>query len=79
MPKKNDYTLSVEELEGVEKSQKSGSSPQERVRATGLRMLHLGKKPAEVAKLLNVSLATVYTWHQRRVERGVSELEPTTS
>lgn len=65
MPKKLNYKLSESELAAIEAFQKSGSNAQERLRATGIRLLHLGSPPAEVAELLNVSVATVYNWHER--------------
>jgi putative transposase len=63
MPKKINYQLSKEELEQIEKAQRTSPDPRVRQRATGLRLLHGGKKPSEVAKLLNVSQATVFNWH----------------
>lgn len=75
MPKQINYQLSKNELEQVEKAQKTGSSPQVRQRATGIRLLHMGKKPAEVAELLNVTVSTVYEWHKRWRTRGIAGLE----
>lgn len=74
MPKKITYKLSESELEAVESAQKNGAGAQVRQRATGLRLLHLGKKPAEVAELLNVTVATVYNWHERWRKQGISGL-----
>ncbi len=75
MPKQINYQLSKSELEQVEKAQKTGSSPQVRQRATGIRLLHKGKKPAEVAELLNVTISTIYEWHKRWREGGNDGLE----
>lgn len=74
MPKKINYQLSKSELESIERAQKNGSGPQVRQRATGIRLLHLGKKPSEVAELLNVTLATVYNWHERWRNAGIAGL-----
>lgn len=75
MPKQINYQLSKNEREQVEKAQKTGPSPQVRQRATGIRLLHMGKKPGEVAELLNVTVSTVYEWHKRWRERGIDGLE----
>lgn len=74
MPKKNNYQLDAQQLQAVESAQKNGASPQIRLRATGIRLLHMGKKPAEVAEILNVVPATVYNWHERFCEGGVANL-----
>ncbi len=74
MPKKINYQLTENELKAVENAQKHGVSSPLRQRATGIRLLHLGKAPSEVAKILNVSQATVYNWHERFRERGIESL-----
>lgn len=63
MPKQINYQLNANELEAIKEAQRTSPDPRVRQRATGLRLLHLGKKPAEVAELLNVSQATVFNWH----------------
>jgi transposase len=45
-----------------------------RQRVVGLRLLHEGKSPKEVAKLLSVSQSTVYDWHHRWQAQGVEGL-----
>ncbi len=72
MPKQLKYQVNANELKQLEAAQSRGADARVRQRATGLRLLHLGKKPAEVATLLNVSVATVYNWHAewRRVGVG---------
>ena len=74
MPKKIDYQLSEDELDQMEKAQRTSPDPRVRQRATGLRLLHFGKKPAEVAELLNVSRATVSNWHADWRAEGIAGL-----
>ncbi len=74
MPKKINYQLKESELAEVELVQKVGKTPQERMRATGIRLLHLRNKPEEVANLLNVSKATVANWHSKWREKGKDSL-----
>lgn len=63
MPKRINYQLSADELKQIEEAQRTSPDPRVRQRATGVRLLHLGHKPAEVAEMLNVSHATVFNWH----------------
>lgn len=74
MPKKINYQLDEQQIQAVEEAQKHGISAQIRLRATGIRLLHQGRKPNEVAEILNVSLATVYNWHERFRAGGVASL-----
>lgn len=74
MPKQINYRLSETELEQIEEAQRTAPDPRVRQRATGLRLLHLGKKPAEVAELLNVSQATVFNWHAKWRADGINGL-----
>lgn len=74
MPKKINYQLSKTELEAIERAQKTGEGAKVRQRATGIRLLHLGKKPDEVAELLNVKVATVYNWHGKWRKQGIDGL-----
>lgn len=71
MPKQNDYTLSDEQLEQVREAMKS---PVARVaqRATGLHSLHLGYRVEEVARMHQISTASVYNHVQRFEEEGVA-------
>lgn len=63
MPKRINYQVNDHELSQLEEVQRRDANPRVRQRATGIRLLHLGKKPQEVADLLNVNLSTVYNWH----------------
>jgi transposase len=74
MPKKINYQLSEDELKQIEEAQRTSPDPRVRQRATGLRLLHRGKKPAEVAELLNVSQATVFNWHADWRAEGIAGL-----
>jgi len=74
MPKQINYQLSEEELKQIETAQRLSPDARVRQRATGLRLLHLGKKPGEVATLLKVSQATVFNWHAEWRAAGVAGL-----
>ncbi len=74
MPKQLNYQLNESELKQVEQAIKSAPEPRVRQRATGIRLLHLGKKPKEVAELLSVTTATVYNWHESWRKSGLSGL-----
>jgi transposase len=74
MPKRINYQLSADELKQIEAAQRTAADPRVRQRATGVRLLHLGKKPAEVAELLNVSQATVFNWHLTWRAEGLAGL-----
>jgi transposase len=74
MPKRIKYELKKQELNALEAVQRRDENPRVRQRATGIRLLHLGKKPQEVAELLNVSLGTVYNWHASWRREGLAGL-----
>ena len=74
MAKAINYQLSKDELKQIETAQRTSPDPRVRQRATGVRLLHLGKKPGEVAALLNVSQATVFNWHAAWRAAGLSGL-----
>lgn len=75
MPKKIDYHLSDEELASIEQAINDSKNVRVVKRATGLRLLHRGHAPAEVAGMLMVSLATVHNWHHRFHTNGIAGLE----
>lgn len=70
MPKQNDYTLREEELKQVLEAVKS---PIARVakRALVLHSLHLGYAPEEIARIQDLSLATVYNHFNRFKAEGM--------
>lgn len=73
MPKQNNYTLSDDQLEQVREAMKS---PIARVvqRATVLHSLHLGYRTEEVARMQNISVASVYNHVQRFQAEGIEGL-----
>jgi len=74
MPKSLNFTRSDEELGLIAKAIKSDKRPEVRQRAMGLRLLHEGHSPQEVANLSAVSAPTVYDWHHRFQNSGVAGL-----
>lgn len=74
MPKRINYQLNATDQTVIEQAIKSDPRPEVRWRATAIRLLHLGKKPAEVADLLVISVVTVYGWHDRWRNEGVEGL-----
>ena len=74
MPKARDYHLTEQELQIVETAMKRDQRPGVRQRCTAIRLLHLGYKPGEVAKMQAVSIPTVYSWIKRWRTGGVEEL-----
>ena len=75
MPKVINYSLTTEELEQVRNVLGSHKEGRVRIRAQIIYLLHLGKKPAEVAQIVDMSVATVYYWHQRWRTEGLTGLE----
>ncbi len=74
MPKKIQFQLPEEGLREIVEAMKRDKRPEVRQRAMGLRLLHEGKAPKEVAELLSVSQPTVYDWHHRWQVHGVEGL-----
>lgn len=74
MPKKLTYQLTEEGLREIVEAIKHDKRPEVRQRAMGLRLLHEGKAPKEVAEFLSVSQPTVYDWHHRWQRLGVEGL-----
>ena len=74
MPKKLSYQLTQAGLREIVEAIKHDKRPEVRQRAMGLRLLHEGKAPKEVAELLSVSQPTVYDWHHRWQHQGVEGL-----
>ena len=60
MPRALNFTLSESELELVAKAVKTDKRPEVRQRAMGLRLLHAGHPPKEVAEIMSVSQPVVY-------------------
>src|SRR5512141_2036742 len=74
MPKALSFRLPEEGLREIVKAIKHDKQPEVRQRAMGLRLLHEGKSPKEVADLLDVSQPTVYDWHHRWQKEGIEGL-----
>ena len=74
MPKKLSFHLTDEGLREIAEAIKHAKRPEVRQRAMGLRLLHEGKGPQEVAEFLSVSQPTVYDWHHRWQREGVEGL-----
>jgi transposase len=74
MPKKLTYQLTEEGLRELVEAIKHDKRPEVRQRAMGLRLLHEGKVPKEVAEFLSVSQPTVYDWHHRWQDQGLEGL-----
>lgn len=74
MPKALNFHLTEEGLREIVEAIKHDKRPEVRHRAMGLRLLHEGKSPKEVAALTGVSQPTVYDWHHRWQKEGVEGL-----
>lgn len=74
MPKELNFTLSESELKIVVKAVKTDKRPEVRQRAMGLRLLHEGQTPKEVAQIMSVSQPVVYDWHHRWQANGLEGL-----
>jgi putative transposase len=74
MPKTLTFQLPEEGLREIVEAIKHDKRPEVCHRAMGLRLLHEGKSPKEVAEFLGVSQPTVYDWHHRWQREGVEGL-----
>src|SRR5512134_3330864 len=74
MPKALNFQLPEKGLREIAEALKHDKRPEVRQRAMGLRLLHEGKAPKEVAEFLSVSQPTVYDWHHRWQRQGVEGL-----
>jgi transposase len=74
MPKKLRFQLTEEGLREIAEAIKRDKRPEVRQRAMGLRLLHEGKAPQDVAEFLSVSQPTVYDWHHRWQRQGIEGL-----
>ena len=68
------YQKTDEEIKILEQAIRHDERPEVRQRATAIRMLHLESHPTEVAKVMAVSLPTLYNWHARWKEKGLEGL-----
>jgi transposase len=74
MPKALSFQLTEAGLREIVAAIKHDKRPEVRHRAMGLRLLHEGKAPKEVAEFLGVSQPTVYDWHHRWHRAGLEGL-----
>ena len=74
MPKQLNYILTQAEQTEIEQAIQSEKRAAVRQRATALRMLHLGYQPNQVAEVMQVGLSSLYNWHQRWREGGLTAL-----
>src|SRR3972149_7871065 len=68
------YQKTDEEIKILEQAIRHDERPEVRQRATAIRMLHLESHPTEVAKVMAVSLPTLYNWHARWKKNGLEGL-----
>lgn len=74
MPKARNYHLNEQQLAEIEKAIRHDKRPEVRQRSTVIRLLHLGHKPAEIAKMQAISIPTVYGWFKRWQQNGIEGL-----
>lgn len=74
MPKQLNFQLDEASLKQVSQAIKHDKRPEVRQRAMGLRLLHQGQSPQEVAEFMSVSLPLVYDWHHRWQRDGLAGL-----
>jgi putative transposase len=74
MPKKLNFQLDETALKIIVSAIKHDKRPEVRQRAMGLRLLHEGHAPQEVAEIMSVSQPTVYDWHRRWQTEGLDGL-----
>jgi transposase len=74
MPKAQDYHLTDPEFQAIEKALRHDKRPEVCRRCSVLRLLHLGHKPEEVAKMQAISKPTVYGIVHRFRSGGIEGL-----
>lgn len=74
MPKARNYHLIEQELAALETAIRHDKRPEVRQRCMVIRLLHMGHKPDEIARLQAVSIPTVYGWYNRWKEAGIEGL-----
>jgi transposase len=74
MPKALSFQLREAGLREIVAALKRDRRAEVRQRAMGLRLLHEGKSPKELAELLAVSQPTVYDWHHGWQKQGLEGL-----
>lgn len=74
MPKALDYHLNESELRAIEAAIRHDKRPEVRQRCNAIRLLHLGRKPEQVAEMQAVSKPTIYAWFKRWRREGIEGL-----
>ena len=74
MPKRIDFTLTTEQDNELGHAIRADKRPEVRQRATAMRLLSRGNSPKEVAEVMEVSEATVYSWRRRYTADGLEGL-----
>ena len=71
---RTEYQLKPKEIAEIEKAIRQDKRAEVTQRATVIRRLHLGQKPAAIAEQQMVSVPTVYNWHKLWREQGIEGL-----
>ena len=74
MPKRINFQLPAEQLAELGEVSKHDKRPEVRQRATAMRLLSLGEKPAQVAAVMAVSQVSIYKWWQHYQAQGIEGL-----
>jgi transposase len=74
MPKTLNFQLDEEQVKQVEQAKRKDKRAEVRQRATAVHLLHLGHKPAAVAKMFSVTVQAIYQWHHRFTQAGIEGL-----
>jgi len=74
MSKRLNFTLNEEQQGELEQTINSSPYPEVRQRAIAIRLLHLGQQPEQVAQAVMVTSNTIYAWHKRWREQGLTGL-----
>lgn len=69
------FHLNDVQLAEIEQAINQSAHPEVRQRAIAIRLLHLGQKPEAVAQVVMVSANTVWTWHRRYRQGGLTALQ----
>ena len=75
MSRRVDFTLTDEQLAEIEEAINHAPYPEVRQRAIAIRLLHKGYKPEQVADLVAISANTIWFWHRRWREEGMTGLQ----
>lgn len=75
MSRRVDFTLTDEQLAELEQAINYSPHPELRQRAIAIRLLHKGYKPEQVAELVAIRANTIWVWHRRWREEGISGLQ----